>query len=302
MTQLEHSAFLDILGVHLWIRCKHRECLDGILHHFSCSRSPRILTPDIVIECEWEEAGRYLFRARPPENDGPLDGVRIWVPKHDSTPRLWTSAYPPIPPLNVWPFAERFVGLHAAAVIAPDGFATLFVGERGSGKSTLALAFVNDGDCELLTDETVFLHRRTRLVEPFPIAIGVKASDGISGKRLVAAAEAVKAVADRAALVTRVVFPTPYHSAGRRVEPMSEAEGFRALLPHHLDVGADMDEAIVTLVHLSTRTRLLRCRYGSYEDLLSARQDLECSFVDAAWSGSSDGSPTPGTRERADPT
>jgi serine kinase of HPr protein (carbohydrate metabolism regulator) len=50
----------------------------------------------------------------------------------------------------------------------------LFVGERKSGKSTLAVDFVNQAGCQLLTDEIVYLHRRTLLVGPFPIAVGVK--------------------------------------------------------------------------------------------------------------------------------
>jgi hypothetical protein len=262
-------CFLDLLGAHVWVRCKHRQCLEDVLRHFSCNQSVRKMTPDVIVECDWERADRALFRSRPASSSTLLDGIRVQVTGHDTEARPWASLYPPLPPFDVPPFKRSFVGLHSAAVVASNGEATLLVGSRGSGKSTLAIDLVNHSSCALLTDETVFLHRRTLLVEPFPIAIGVKTSASDRQKKLVPASDLVRSIARRPALVARIVILSPGNIKDYRLEHLSEAEGVRELLTHHLDVGADADEAIVTILQLATQAEMFRFRYGSYNDLFA---------------------------------
>jgi hypothetical protein len=270
MSDVPHSCDLSLLCGYLWVRCKHRACLEDIIRHFSCSRCTRVVSPDVVVECDWERAGRYLFRSRPASLTGALEGVRVLVAGRDTRLRSWTSHYPPLPPLDVPPFEGRFAGLHGAAVVAPDGGAILLLGDRESGKSTSAVDLVEHADCQLLTDETVFLHRRTLLAEPFPIAIGIRRSADQPGKDLVPASEAVRSVSARPALVARVIILNPV-AARTRLVRLGEADALRELLRHHVDVGLDLNESLITLLRLASEAELSRFDYGSYDDLLRLR-------------------------------
>ncbi|MEV2344428.1 hypothetical protein ABNE77_13685 [Paenibacillus larvae] len=160
---------VKILGGLIEVRCKHKECLDGIMDFFSTSISYNFAVPDIIIYCDWEQSDRYLYRTSPLDYRGPiLEGVFYQLPG-DRQVEQWDSYDPPLPPFVKEPFANMFVGLHAAAVKDRQNNAILFIGPKGSGKTTSALQIVNNSDSyELLTDETVFLRRRSLLVEPFP--------------------------------------------------------------------------------------------------------------------------------------
>lgn len=43
--------------------------------------------------------------------------------------------------------------------------------------------------------------------------------------------------------------------------------GFRALLEYQLDIGCDMDDAVVTLLALARAIPMARVDYGSFDDL-----------------------------------
>ncbi len=267
-----YSSTFNILGGVTWVRCKYRDCLEDIRSHFSCSESRETVTPDVVVYCDSPRASRYLFRARPTPISGPLEDVKLMTAGTGNALRAWRSHYPVLPPLAIEPFANRFVGIHASAVIQPNGEAILFAGERGAGKSTVAVDWVNHGDCSLLTDETVFLHRRTAIVEPFPIAIGLKQGAAQQGKELIPACRAVRRVAAEPAVVKAVVLLFPDSSqTSYSLQQLGDGEGLRGLLRHHLDVGADLDESMITLAFLAAGTPMWSFRYNGYANLFALK-------------------------------
>lgn len=130
---------LSLLGARVDVRCVYPACAAGIAAFYSASTVPRASSsPEVVIWCDWEDSGRYLFRARPEECAGvPLEGVFIQTLRSARVP--WTWTLPPIPPLASWPFKDRFAALHAATVRTAAGEGVLIAGDCGSGKSTTAL-------------------------------------------------------------------------------------------------------------------------------------------------------------------
>lgn len=275
---------LSLLGADILVRCKHKSCLDGIALHFSPHVTRGRGTPDVIVDCEWEESGRYLFRTRPDEQAGtPLEGVKVHGPGGVSETD-WEPLSPPLPPFDLPPFKDRFVGLHAAAVKSPQGGGLLLIGERGSGKSTMSVRLANKHGFEFLTDEVVCIHRRTLVVEPFAIAVGLKRdpSDAGAGKRLVAADEMVPTVARAPALVSHTLFLSPrprgVEDAPPALERVAPHVVFRNLLAHHLDVGSSMDESLVTLINLAENTVGAQLNYQTFEELLGS-DELIMDFV-----------------------
>lgn len=299
-----YRVSLELLGGQLLVRCRYRRCRDGIAEYFSAAvRERPWRTPDVIVDCDWEQAGRYLFRARPDYRDRVLPGVRVHVAGRLATSD-WNSREAPIPPMSVDPFLGRFVGLHAGAVVTPAGSALVYLGDKASGKTTTTVRLVNDYGCALLTDEAAFVHRRTRIVEPFPRSLGVAdeydrsvdqpATDAapLAGESFRDAGAAMAAGVDReatgrapkvprpATVVCREVaaepapigclgFLTPVpEMTGAVVEPISPTEAVRLMPANQFDVSVSADEGMVTLLTLARRVPAVRCRYGSYQDLL----------------------------------
>lgn len=274
---------LDLLGAILLIRCRHAACWNGIRRHFAphCRESLR-RTPDIVVECDMPEADRYLFRARPPEEYGqPLVGVRV-RPFGAPESREWTSLYPPIPPFALPPIRNRFIGLHAAAVDLGANSTVLLVGDRGTGKTTLATRLVNDLGGSLLTDEVVCLHTRSLLVAPFAMAMGVvhTTAEGGRSKIPTPANVVVCRVADRPAPATHCVFLTCRIGSAGRLTLLDRDQAFQRILPHHVDIGAEMDEALVTLADLTSATTSAELVVETHADL-ERWADAVLEFVDS---------------------
>jgi hypothetical protein len=164
---------LRLLGVRIDVRCAHHECAEEIASFYSASHvTGHSSSPEVIVWCASEHADRYLFRSRPDDEAGtPLAGVSVQTLR--SPRQLWTATLPPIPALASWPFKDRFVALHAAAVRTLDGTCFLIAGDRGSGKTTAALALADRLGAAVLCDETAFVHCRTAVVEPFPHAVGI---------------------------------------------------------------------------------------------------------------------------------
>lgn len=249
MSDFPHDCSLDQLGGRLWVRCKHRACLDGVLGRFAWSRSERVMTPDVIVECDWETAGRYLFEPRPRLMTGALEGVRVLVAKQGTRFKPWMSPHPPLPPLDVPPFAGRFVGLRGAAVVTPDGHKTLLLGEGGGATLDAAFELVERAGGRLLADGAVFLHRRTQLVEPFLTGRkrpGVNPGEDSGG-------DAARPVAGRPGMLTRVVVLSPGGASGVGLELLGEADAMRELLKHQLDIGADAEEVQAVVPHVARK-------------------------------------------------
>lgn len=277
MGEQRFQVSLYLLGGHILVRCKHQMCARGIAEYYSAAVIQPWCTPDVIVDCDWPEAGRYLFRARGPEQSRPLEGVRVRQFGQDEAAE-WKSSSPPLPPLVVHPFSDRFVGLHGGAVGREDGKGLLLVGAQGSGKSYATLALANEFEFLFLTDETICVHRRTRLVEPFPRPIGkwIEVEQGIT-KETIPVSKGCRRPATDPMLMTHVVFLQPATSAGG-LKPLPCADAFPQFLEHHIDVGSSADEAMVTLFYLAKYLRSAVFRYPSFEQLVHSVSDL-AAFV-----------------------
>ncbi|MGH3568996.1 MAG: hypothetical protein ACRDRH_23820 [Pseudonocardia sp.] len=259
---------LRLLGARILVRFTHDECLRGVARYFSCSHDDSACSPDVVVHCDWPQAGRYLFRARPAEADGvPLGGVQVQAYGENGI-RTWVSMHPPLPPLALPPFRDRFAALHGAVVRRPDGGGALILGERDAGKSSCAIELSRQPGVEVLSDETAFVHLRTAIAEPFPQSVGVW-----SGGRKVAkpAAEVFPQVADRPAVIDHVALLHPQRTVGEDhmgIFEISPVEVLRALMPHLRDVCSSLDEVILTLDHIVRSTRAVNVRFGDRAEML----------------------------------
>jgi hypothetical protein len=269
------EVWLRLLGLDILVRCTHPETARQVGAYFSSASLPTpVRSPDCVVECDWPQAGRYLFRARPAMAPELLEGVRVQFPG-DPRPLPWRGHQPPIPPIGSAILRDRFIGLHAAACMHPSGKVVVFAGDRRSGKTTTAVHLTTRYGWTLLTDETVFLARRTRIIEPFARSIGLaaridQAANRPPEKLFVPAEEVVSRIAGEPAVASHLVLLEPDAGSGPpRLEPIRPTEALTALLPHHLDVGTSADESLVTLMQFTENCPAALFRYPAPEDLLA---------------------------------
>jgi hypothetical protein len=268
----ETVVSLTLLGVRVDVRCAKQACAERIAAFYSACVVPAMsASPEVVVWCDWDEAGRYLFRSRPDDLDGtPLEGVEAQTLRSPRQP--WTSTLPPIPALGIWPFKDRFAALHAATVRTTAGEGIVIVGERSAGKSTSALVLAQRLGAEVLADETTFVHCRTTMVEPFPHAVGVW-RDG--RKAQVPITDVVERVGRYPVSVSRIVFLRRTEGGPVKVGPITHSAALRRLLSHHRAAGASIGDAMQTLLHLAGRAESWEIEYSAYEAL----GDLICEFV-----------------------
>lgn len=251
---------LALLGGKVLARFAHARCRDDVARYFSCSTDDTDSSPDVIVECDWKEADRYLFRARPEEFAGtPLGGVRVRA-RGEAAAVRWLSRHPPLPPLSMAPFKDRFLALHAAVVRDPDGRGIALLGDRNTGKSTCALDLCRRSGYEFLGDETAFVHLRTTVAEPFPQGVGIRTDRG--HKTTVPAAELFPRVGRTPTVLNRLVLLAPTHGTANRTERLSPADTLRALLPHQRDASAPLDDAVVTLDRLARETTAIQLSYS----------------------------------------
>jgi len=258
---------LRLLGVRVNVRCAYRECADEIAAFYSASRVPeRASGPEVIVWCETREAGRYLFRSRPDDQAGtPLEGVSVQTLRSPRQP--WTSSLPPIPALASWPFKDRFVALHAAAVRLAGGECILIAGDRGSGKTTAALALAERLAASVLCDETAFIHCRTNVVESFPHAVGVW-RDG--RKIRVPITDVCSRIGTEPAPISRLVFLQCSAEGPARVSRLAKPQALRFLLGQHRDGGASIGDAMQTVLNLAERCDASVIDYSATEDFVDA--------------------------------
>lgn len=264
---------LRLLGVRIDVRCVYQECADEVAAFYSASHVPgQSAGPEVIVWCETREAGRYLFRARPDDQAGePLEGVSVQTLRSPEQP--WTSVLPPIPALASWPFKDRFVALHAAAVRLPGGACVLIAGDRGSGKTTSALTLAERLSAEVLCDETAFIHCRTNIVEPFPHAVGIW-RDGHKIRTPIT--DVCSRIGIEPAPVSQLVFlrrAEEDHSQAR-VSRVPRSQVLRLLLGQHRDGGASIGDAMQTVLNLAERCDASVIDYSETEDLVDAVCEL----------------------------
>lgn len=255
---------LSLLGVRVDVRCSDPECARAIGAFFSACHVPAAsASPEVVVWCDWADAGRYLFRSRPDHLEGvPLDGVHVQTLRSQRQP--WTSTLPPIPALASWPFKDRFTALHAAAVCTATGEGVLLAGDRGSGKSTTALVLSRQFGAEVLADETSLVHCRTTMVEPFLHSVGVWRE----GRKIqVPITEVCDKIGRHAVSINRLIFLSRRPEGPRVVRRIGQSEALRKLLPHHRDAGASMGDSVQTVLNLVSRSESWSIEYSNHEEL-----------------------------------
>jgi hypothetical protein len=258
---------LRLLGVRIDVRCAYQECAEEIASFYSASHvTEQSSSPEVIVWCESEHADRYLFRSRPDDEAGtPLAGVFVQTLRSPRQP--WTATLPPIPALASWPFKDRFVALHAAAVRAQDGTCFLIAGDRGSGKTTAALSLADRLGVAVLCDETAFVHCRTAVVEPFPHAVGIWRDDR---KVRVPITEVCPTIGSDPALISHLVFLQRREGQAARVSRLPKARALRFLLDQHRDGGAPIGDAIQTVMHLADQCEASLIDYSATEELVDA--------------------------------
>ncbi|MDQ2873996.1 MAG: hypothetical protein M3Y33_03930 [Actinomycetota bacterium] len=263
---------LTLLGVRVDVRCTSQLCAEAIGSFYSASLvSPQSSSPEVVVWCDLESPGRYLFRSRPDDMSGvPFAGVSVQTLR--SRKEAWAATLPPIPALASWPFKDRFAALHAAVVRTAGGEGVLIAGDRGSGKSTAALLLADRLEAEVLCDETAFIHCRTRLAEPFPHAVGVW-RDG--RKVRVPITEVCTRISQEPVLVSRLVFLDHRLKGSGQVCQLTRSDALRKLLTHHRDAGASIGDAMQTLLNLAAGSEAWSVEYSRYEELA----DIVCEVV-----------------------
>lgn len=283
---LPHQTTIQVLGVEILVRCRHRDCLLGIERYFQPHVCPGKRSPDIIVDCELAQADRYLFRARPSEQQGEaLAGVHVHL-VGSPTDVPWSRLSPPLPPFEEVPLAGRFVGLHAAAVQSCTGYGVLVAGERGAGKTTISRALSQHTGWAFLTDEVACLHRRSILVEPFAIAMGIRDPSQDSSKVPTPASQVVPTIGSMPVPVRHLVLLSREsdlrEEGAPRLHPISPEDAFRELLTHHLDLGTSMSECMVTLLTLCEQVKAYRLTTSTYDHLLAA--------AETAWQLAAEGS------------
>ena len=269
--------YIEALGGLVLICCRHEACRDGIRRYYSpLVRDTPWRSPDITIYVEWPQSDRYLYRARPARAPLALDGV--WVRRHGQEAVAWESLTPPLPPLCEPPFAGRFYGLHGACFSFDNSTAIIVAGSSGSGKTSMAVeACVNHG-ATLLTDETVILHNRTVIAEPFPRAIGLRSADGAT-KEVLPADAIVPRIGTVPLPVRRLLFLSSESGGTPVLQGLRPTQTFGLLVQHHLDVGGPIDDGIVSLATMARSLPAELFRYGSASQLRGRLEQLVARLV-----------------------
>jgi hypothetical protein len=223
-------------------------------------------TPDLVLEISMVEFDRFLYRERPKEEAGtPLQGVRA-AHRGSKVFEDWTSHLPPLVPFHHPANAARFVAIHAACVRLPDGACVLFPGHRGAGKTTVAVELCRRHRGRLLTEKAAFLHRRTSLVEPLTLAMGIREGGEASSKALISARDICGELENCPQAVTHIVF-LRRHNSDTAIRPVSPERAFARLMEHQIDVGTPSDEVVVTLARLCMEIPAFEFFWNDYNEV-----------------------------------
>jgi hypothetical protein len=287
-----HEITLSILGVSILVSSRQRSCALGIARYFQPLVDIPWRSPDVIIKCELRQVSRYLFRARPISQPSPFQGMSYLIPGQ-SLYKPWTSPSPPLPPLTLPPFRERFICLHAAVIRSPrSASAILLVGGRGTGKTYLSTKLSRESGYELLSDEMAFIHKRSVIVESFPRAIGTFRHDrrGRLLKHMEPANISDLHISNQPGIIKGIVMLMEKESPmipGHLI-PVSHEPLVRHLLSHQIESGTSRDEAITTLFMLANQVQGVAAKavsFGSFHrignELTQWFRDLELQ-VDAA--------------------
>lgn len=175
---LKDTLHFDILGLRVQVQCACMRTQQKIAAYlYAHAKDPRERSPDLMVrlfEPLEEDRFRYLFRTQP---KGAVQDLGAWVLYENSDGwQHWTRTQPVLVPFALPVLKDRFMALHAAAVVAPGSRqATVLMGSKGAGKTTVSMRLAQDFGWPLLTDETTaietFSHQCWPLVRPPHITI-----------------------------------------------------------------------------------------------------------------------------------
>lgn len=265
------SLYLHVLGVEVTLQFARAAAAAQAAQMFALLQTRPWRSPDILIECDWPEMNRSFIRSRPSDLDPVLRGVRVRSREHPQGTE-WRSTDPPFPPIGLAPFKDRFVRLHSGAVAADSGRSLLVLGESGDGKSTVCGHLVTEYGFRLLTDEDVFLHRRTRMVEPFPVRPGQWKSD--SDQPSEDQLFRPELVSTTAGTVSAVLLLRRTSDASDRPRPTDTRTAMWGLLESQRPGGSAHGEAVATLAELSRSVPVYEMAGGHYSGLLAALPEV----------------------------
>lgn len=279
------SSFFDIFGVIVKVECLYEECLNQIKEHFPIFEIKEpYANPDIIVECDWKEQGKYLFRSRPLNEIGNLEGVRIRLP--GNIYKEWSRLEPPLPPFSEAPLSNRFIGIHASCVADDKGNSMIIVGERGFGKSTLSAKLVKEFGYFLVTDELSIIHNRSSIVEPYPRPLGLweaRENGNIEKINLPATAFSDK-LAKRATNIRRIIIldkkEYPIQSPMKNL--ISSSLLLKVLMTQHIDLGLSLNEGLATLINLSVKVPALKLTYSNYHQLIDSVKVCDDFFTESS--------------------
>lgn len=290
MKDFKYICRIGILGGIIEVRCKFENCLKGIKRFFSASIIQTVQVPDIIIYCEWEESGRYLYRTRPNQNQGLILNGVFFQEFGSSEIKPWDSYQPVLPPFVKEPFSNSFVALHAGAVKNNQNEAFLFVGIQGSGKTTSSLELVNSNEqFELLTDETVYCRKRSLFIEPFPrLVLPREEQNGEIIKKSIPATKAFSKIASTGAIVNHIFYLEKDENSNTppSISPISREKSYRKLVESYQFAGVDFHESLITLNQITEYANASILRYSTYNDLkeiiksipnyIESKEGLQC--------------------------
>lgn len=220
-------------------------------------------SPDFIIEYPAARLEREFIRtwklAEPRD-----EGTRIYSVDHPDG-LAWNSLDPPFPPVSLNPMKDRFIRLHGAAAVNPAGHGLLILGESGAGKTTVSGQLIADHGYTLLTDEDVFLWRRSTLVHPYLNAAPPWKHDGarlpysdLNGR-----------AATAPAMISRIVVLSPAIPPDV-LEPLSPRQVLRVLMESQRPGGSAPIEGVLTMTGLARAAPSVAVHGGDYKALLAA--------------------------------
>lgn len=258
---------LHVLGVSIGVHCPSTDketSIRRLLSHHIVSRT-QVETPDLLVEITEEADDRFLYRERPTELDEtPLPGVRYALPGMRKL-QHWTTRYPPLVPYKLSVNEGRFVAFHAGCVSLREDVCVLLPGARGAGKTTSCAHLSRCHDAALISDEVAFVHRRSPIVEPMALPMGV--ADGPDEpKRPHPPQDICSRIEQSPKAVTSLLFleRTPGEDSLRMPPP---AFAMKLLMSHMMDTGTTPDETVITASRLVVRLPAFILRWSSYTRL-----------------------------------
>lgn len=264
------TRYIDLLGLLFEVECLNTQSLATLELVFGALTQPTSLrSADVKLRLSDQCEPRYLYRQHPSDSVA-LAGVEVWNTVL-SAYEPWTSTEPPLMPMSHPALSQRFLALHAGCVQL-DTKCVLFVGERGTGKTTLARRLCDFGG-KLLTDETAFIHRRSTMIEPLPLAMGVRQSDGI-GKRLAQIATMNIAVQQRCQTVSHCVSLRRGDNYSITRFAKGSAKAFELLCRNIIETGLADHETLITLHKLIHSCPLIEVCWRHFEDFDRIQSDV----------------------------